>query len=129
MLSYIDDEQYRRRILTQLNRGQGRHSVARAVFHGQRGELRQRYREGQEDQLGVLGLVVNAIVLWNTLYMDAALTQLRTEGFEVKEEDVARLSPLLHKHINFQGRYSFALLEAVAQGDLRPLRDPNDQNA
>jgi hypothetical protein len=44
-------------ILTQLNRGEGRHSVARAVFHGQRGELRQRYREGQEDQLGALGLV------------------------------------------------------------------------
>ena len=44
------------------NPGEGRHSVARAVFHGQRGKLRQRYREGQEDQLGALGLVVNAIV-------------------------------------------------------------------
>jgi len=32
------------------------------------GELRQRYREGQEDQLGSLGLVINVIVLWNTLY-------------------------------------------------------------
>ena len=61
MLVYIDDETYRRRILTQLNRGEGRHSVARAVFHGQRGELRQRYREGQEDQLGALGLVVNVV--------------------------------------------------------------------
>ncbi len=69
MLAYVDDERYRRRILTQLNRGESRHSVARAVFHGQRGELRQRYREGQEDQLGALGLVVNALVLWNTLYM------------------------------------------------------------
>src|SRR6266699_4863392 len=39
MLSYIDDENYRRRILTQLNRGEGRHSVARAVFHGQRGDV------------------------------------------------------------------------------------------
>ena len=67
LLAYIDDESYRRRILTQLNRGEARHSVARAVFHGQRGELRQRYREGQEDQLGALGLVVNVIVLWNTL--------------------------------------------------------------
>jgi len=129
MLSYIDDEQYRRRILTQLNRGEGRHSVARAVFHGQRGELRQRYREGQEDQLGALGLVVNAIVLWNTLYMEAALNQLRAEGFEVNAEDVARLSPLIYKHINFQGRYSFALSESVAQGRLRPLRDPYDQDA
>jgi TnpA family transposase len=75
MLSYIDDEHYRRRMLTQLNRGEARHSVARAVFHGQRGELRQGYREGQEDQLGALGLVVNAIVLWNTLSMEAALQQ------------------------------------------------------
>jgi TnpA family transposase len=67
MLAYIDDENYRRRILTQLNRGEGRHNVARAVFHGQKGELRQRYRQGQEDQLGTLGLVVNAIILWNTI--------------------------------------------------------------
>jgi Tn3 transposase DDE domain len=103
--------------------------VARAVFHGQRGELRQRYREGQEDQLGVLGLVVNAIVLWNTLYMEAALKQLRAEGAEVRDEDVARLSPLVHHHINFQGRYSFALLEAVARGELRPLRDPDELDA
>jgi TnpA family transposase len=126
MLAYIDDEHYRRRILTQLNRGEGRHSVARAVFHGQRGELRQRYREGQEDQLGALGLVVNALVLWNTLYMEAVLKQAQTEGMEVLAADVARLSPMVHKHINFQGRYSFALTEAVAQGALRPLQDPDE---
>ena len=45
-LNYIDDEDYRRRILTQLNRGEGRHAVARAICHGQRGEIRKRYREG-----------------------------------------------------------------------------------
>ena len=48
-LTYIDDEAYRRRILQQINRGEGRHSVARAVFFGKRGELRRRYKEGQED--------------------------------------------------------------------------------
>ena len=36
------------------------------------------------------GLVVNALVLWNTRYMDAALSQLRSQGAEVKPEDVAR---------------------------------------
>ena len=46
------------------------------IVAGKRGELRQRYKEGQEDQLGALGLVVNAIVLWNTRYMDAVLTGL-----------------------------------------------------
>lgn len=40
----------------------------------------QRYREGQEDQLGALGLVVNVLVLWNTVYMQAALDQLRKQS-------------------------------------------------
>jgi TnpA family transposase len=125
-LTYIDDESKRRRTLTQLNRGEDRHKLARAVFHGKRGELRQRYREGQEDQLGALGLVVNIIILWNTLYIDAALQQLRAEGFLVKPEDVARLSPLVFDHINLLGRYAFAVPEAVQRGELRPLRNPSD---
>lgn len=53
-LNYIDDENRRRAILLQLNRGEGRHSLARDLFHGKRGELRQRYREGQENQLSAL---------------------------------------------------------------------------
>jgi len=64
LLAVYDDEAYRWRMVTQLNRGESRHSLARAVFHGRKGELRQRYREGQEDQLGALGLVVNMLVLW-----------------------------------------------------------------
>ena len=56
----------------------------------------------------------------------AALQQLRAEGVPVHADDVTRLSPLVHKHINFQGRYSFALTEAVARGALRPLRNPHD---
>ena len=126
-LTYIDDKAKRRGTLTQLNRGEGRHSVARAVFHGKRGELRQHYREGQEDQLGALGLVLNMIVLWNSMYMEAALDQLRADGYTVKDEDVARLSPLLHEHINMLGRYSFSVPDAVAKGELRPLRDPEDE--
>jgi len=103
LLAYLDDEPYRRRILTQLNRIEARHALARQVFHGQRGQLRQRYREGQEDQLGALGLVLNAIVLWNTRYLDAALAQLRREGYLVEDADVERLSPLIHDHINLLG--------------------------
>jgi TnpA family transposase len=126
LLTYSDDESYRRRILVRLNRHESRHSLARAVFHGQRGELRQRYREGQEDQLGALGLVVNAIVLWNTRYMDAALRHLRDAGADVSPDDVERLSPLARDHINLVGRYHFGLPDAVRRGTLRPLRDPRD---
>ena len=59
LLNYIDDEDYRRRILAQLNRGESRHAVARAICHGQKGEIRKRYTDGQEEQLGALGLVTN----------------------------------------------------------------------
>ena len=125
-LTYLDDEAKRRATLIQLNRGEGRHALARAVFHGKRGELRQRYREGQENQLDALGVVVNMIVLWNTIYMQAALDQHRADGHSVRPEDEARLSPLGHEHINLLGRYSFAVPESVARGELRPLRNPAD---
>lgn len=126
LLHYVDDEDYRRRILTQLNRGESRHAVARAICYGQRGEIKKRYREGQEDQLGALGLVTNALVLWNTLYMQAALDHLRQQGKEVKAEDEARLSPLSHKHVNMLGHYSFTLAEQVLNGQLRPLKQPSE---
>ena len=43
-LTFIDDKNKRRGTLTQINRTEGRHRLAREVFHGRRGELRQRYR-------------------------------------------------------------------------------------
>jgi TnpA family transposase len=126
ILTMMDDESKRRRTRPQLNRGEARHKLARVVFHGKRGELRQHYREGQEDQLGTLGLVVNIIVLWNTLSIDAALEQRRREGYPVEPTAVARLSPWCFEHINLLGRYAFALPESVAHGALRPLRQPGD---
>lgn len=35
--------------------------------------IHEEYREEQEDQLNALGLATNAIVLWNTMYMQAAV--------------------------------------------------------
>ena len=78
--------------------------------------------EGEEDQLGALGLVVNMIALWNTQYLDRALTRLRDDGYTVREEDVARLSPLVNT--NMLGRYHFALPEELAADEFRPLNRP-----
>ena len=121
LLTYIDDVDYQQRIHAQLNRHESRHSLARALFHGERGQLRQKYREGQEDQLSALGLVVNIVVLWNTIYCQAALDRLRSAGSEVATADIARLSPLGHKHINFRGRYNVSHASTPAPGELRPL--------
>ena len=124
LLAYVDDEVYRRRVLVQLNRHEKRHNLAREIFHGDRGRVRKRYREGQEDQLSSLGLVLNAVALWNTLYLDKAVSRLRESGTEVRDEDLARVSPLMHAHVRVLGRYHFRLDESVQSGGMRPLRDP-----
>lgn len=76
-----------------------------------------------EDQLGALGLVLNCITLWNTVYLDAALIRLRDDGCSVRDEDVARLSPYMRRHVNVHGHYSFQLPELA--GRRRALRDPD----
>ncbi len=95
--------------------------MAGAICYGQRGEIRKRYREGQEDQLGALGLVTNAVVLWNTFYMQEALSHLRSTGEGPEDEHIARLSPLMHGHINMLGHYTFTLPDDIMNGELRPL--------
>ena len=50
---------------------------------------------------------------------------LQAHGHAIDPGELARVSPLAHRHINFLGRYAFTLPEPVARGELRPLRDPN----
>ena len=121
------DDTYRRRMNRQLTVQESRHTLARAICHGKRGHIQQAYKDGQEDQLASLGLVLNAVVLWNTRYLDAAVEQLRAlpadqREHDVLDEDVARLSPLKAGHLNVLGRYAFT--PSQPEGALRPLRDP-----
>jgi TnpA family transposase len=122
LLDLVDDEAYRRSLLVQVNTGERRHGVARRVFHGRRGELHQAYRAGQEDQLGALGLVLNAVVVWNTRYMGLALDELRAAGMRIDADDLERLSPLTHHHIHLTGEYRWGSDETRQPGQRRELR-------
>ncbi len=84
-------------------------------------------RQGHEEQLGALGLALNAIAYWNAVYMQEALRQITDQGVSSDTADIAHLSPLIWRHINFLGRYDFALPETVANGGLRPLRNPTSE--
>lgn len=118
------DDTYRRQMNRHLTVQESRHKLARDVCYGKRGTIHQAYRDGMEDQLGALGLVLHAIVLWTRKYIDAAVAQLRAGGHEIRDEDIARLSPLKHRNLNLLGRYSFTA-QVPAAGALRPLRNPD----
>ncbi|MFD8531755.1 Tn3 family transposase [Streptosporangium canum] len=125
ILAFIDvDETYRRDIKDIRNLQENRHSLARKICHGKKGELYHRYERGLENQLGALGLVLNCATLWTTVYLDAAVRRLKAQGYPVRTEDMARLSPFVHSHLGVHGTYTFALPD-LAPGAIRDLRDPD----
>lgn len=67
-------------------------------------------------------MALNAKVLWNTCCLDVALTQLRADGQHVDHDDLDRLSPHIHEHVNLLGRYHF-IDPASTNDQLRPIRD------
>jgi hypothetical protein len=56
---------------------------------------------------------------------ERGLEPLKAEDYRVREEDVARWSPLSYEHTNRLARYAFTWPDPVASGSLRPLRNPN----
>jgi Tn3 transposase DDE domain len=80
-------------------------------------QLRQPYREGIEDQLGALGLVVNMLVLWTTLYMDRALAQLRGHRATVNDNKRRPSFSARHESHQRQGTLPFSLSQTIGAAD------------
>jgi Tn3 transposase DDE domain len=86
------------------------------------GMVTQKYEEGQTNQAACLNLLTNAVIVWNTVYMQAALEALRHEGYPVHEEDLAHLWPTRFAHVHRYGKYQFDVKTARARAGLRPLQ-------
>jgi TnpA family transposase len=123
VLRCLESEAHRRRIGAQLNKGERLHQLRAWLTFGGDGKLRRKTEEGQSEQARCLNLVTNAVVVWNTRYIAAVADALREEGREVRDEDLAHLSPTRFEHINRYGRYRFDIDGAPRTG-LRPLREP-----
>lgn len=124
ILQWLQDSGLRRRVQVGLNKGEARNALARAVFLNRLGEMRDRGFEHQNHRACGLNLVVAAITLWNTVYLERALEALRERGDPIPDELVRHLSPLGWEHINLTGNYVWSLNKHVAQGRFRPLRNP-----
>jgi TnpA family transposase len=122
ILRYLNSEDYQHRIKTQLNKGESMHSLRRFILIARQGQLRRHHKEELANQSGCLTLVTNAIVFWNTVYIQAALDFLKQEGFEVKPEDIPHLSPCRCEHINPYGKMQFDIAKTIGLKGLRPLR-------
>jgi TnpA family transposase len=122
ILRYLQRADYRRRLNAQLNTGASLHARRDLLFVADTGVLRRQHEEAQTNQAMCLHLVTQAVVVWNTVYMQAVLDQLQTEGYAMVEADLAHLSPARFAPVNPSGKYVFPLDQALQRPGLRPLR-------
>ncbi len=126
-LDWIDDPELRRATGQELNKGETRNSLARAVFLHRLGEIRNRTYENQQHRASGLNLLVTAIILWNTRYLERAVAALR-QAEEVPDHLLAYLSPLGWEHVNLTDDYIWAAHHSMSENidGMRALRLPPD---
>ena len=86
VLRYLEDGALRHRIRAQLNKGGKRHDLRTFLFFAREGMVSQPHEEGQGNQAACLNLLTNAVIVWNTVSMQATLDPLRHEGYPIPEE-------------------------------------------
>jgi len=122
MLEWMKDPELRRRVQVGLNKGEAKNAIARAVFFNRQGDLRDRSFENQRYRASGLTLIVAAIILWNTVYLDRAIAALREHGIQIDNESLRHLSPVGWEHLNLTGDYTWQTTRRLAQGKFRALR-------
>jgi hypothetical protein len=56
-------------------------------------------------------LLSNAVLVWNTLRIAKIINELRAAGYEIPDQDLARVSPIMHRHVIPNGTYRFGAEE------------------
>ena len=76
----------------------------------------QRYRASG------LNLIVAAIILWNTVYLERAVADLRGHGIAIDDETLTHVSPIGWEHVNLTGDYTWPVAGRLRKGSFRTLR-------
>jgi len=121
-LDWLEDPELRRQATTELNKGESRNALSRAVCFHRLGRIRDRTYENRKHRPSSLNLVVAAIILWNTVYLGRAIDALRDQGESVPDDLLAHLAPLGWQHINLTGDYLWGTGDQLGSPTYRPLR-------
>jgi hypothetical protein len=80
-----------------------RPTLAKWLFFANHGAFRSGDYEEIMNKASCLSLLSNAVLVWNTVHIERIVAQLRAAGNIVLDEDLARVSPLLRRHITPSG--------------------------
>jgi hypothetical protein len=79
-LDWINDEDLRKATTAELNKGESRNSLVRAVNLHRLGRFRDRSQKNLSIRASALNLIVTAILHWNTIYTGRVVEVLRNSG-------------------------------------------------
>jgi TnpA family transposase len=123
ILKYLLSMPLRRKINTQLIKGEQLHNLRQYLWFVSDGTIRKKQEEGQQKIARSLNLLTNIVLVWNTVYQQEIIKQLREEGYVVDNNDLEIISPAPFEHINRLGKYSFDSTPILGSNGLRPLRN------
>jgi TnpA family transposase len=121
ILNYLSSKSLRRKIQKGLNKGEAMNGLARAIFFGEQGELRERTIQNQLQRASALNVLINAINVWNTLHLAKAVEYQKGLG-DFNKDLLHHIFPLGWEHINILGEYHFNTKDLVSTNSLRPLK-------
>lgn len=104
---YLSDEGLRRKIQSQLNRGEARHQLAKHLFFANQGEFRDGDYEEMMNKASCLSLLSNAVLVANTAAIDRVMRNHPDAKEVLTAADLARISPLLFRRVIPNGTYHF----------------------
>lgn len=87
------------------NKVEGYNNFLDWLFFGKEGVITENDPDQQEKQLKYLELVSSAVILQNAVDISIAVQKLHEEGYEIKQEDLATLSPYLTRNLRRYGDY------------------------
>jgi len=122
LLDWLLDPALRQRVTAGLNKGEAKNTLARAVCFNRLGEIRDKTYELQRHRASGLNLVVAAIILWNTVYLERAVRFLKEQGRPLDEGLLRHVAPVHWNHINLTGDYIWRQNRRVEKGGFRPMR-------
>jgi TnpA family transposase len=121
-LRWFEDPELRKQVTAELNKGESRNTLARAVAFHRLGRFRDRGTENQQIRAAAVNLVTAAIILFNCRYLGRAVERLGSSAGTDIGASCSQISPLGWDHINLTGDYIFSDNAQLDDDGFLPLR-------
>jgi TnpA family transposase len=125
-LRWFEDPALRTLVTAELNKGESRNTLARAVAFHRLGRFRDRGHENQQTRAAALNLVTAAIILFNCRSLHRAVNAQKSINHTRNDDLLRQLSPLGWDHINLTGDYVWSDAKAFDADGFLPLKIRED---